>query len=317
MRWGSVRVAMRCLTSSIRIGRAITLGLFFFCTLSFASHVEACTLWAATGQSVDGNGTLIAKNRDWTPDHGQELLVLRPKAGYASLVLIATGGDEPGAKAGVNEKGLVIVSATASQLSREERNRAQQKHGLTKTLLAECASVADVLNRLNQFRRPVFYLVGDKNTIASIEVAPDGRVHVERRTTGTLAHTNHYLAADARGVERLPSASSTIRLKQIEQLLREQNRPFSLDAFIRLSEDKSNGPDDSIWRTGSIPKKKRTLASWIVRIPQNGTPELYLKTADPGHSERICWLSADDAFSAGRNRISLDGNLCRAKAADR
>ncbi len=293
-------------------GRAFLLGLCFFCTLSIACPAEACTLWAATGPSVEGNGTLIVKNRDWTPDHRQELRVLRPKGGYASLVLLATGGDEPGTKAGINERGLVLVSAAASQLSREERNRIPQKPGLIKTLLAECASVADVLNRLNQFRRPVFYLVGDKNTIASIEVAPDGRVHVERRTTGTLAHTNHYLAADVRGVDRSPSASSSARLERIEQLLKEQNRQFSLDDFVRFSEDKNDGRDNSIWRTGSTPKKKRTLATWIVRIPKSGVPELYLKTADPGHSEQICRLSADVALSAGRDRIPLGSNLCDA-----
>lgn len=67
---------------------------------------SACTLWGASGTAVEGRGTLVAKNRDWNPDHRQELVVLKPTPGYRSLLLKAVGGAEPGVKAGVNEKGL-------------------------------------------------------------------------------------------------------------------------------------------------------------------------------------------------------------------
>jgi len=77
---------------------------------------EACTLWGAVGTAVEGGGTLVAKNRDWAPDHFQELALLRPRRDFNRLVLRAVGGEEPGVKAGVNEKGLVIVSATANQV---------------------------------------------------------------------------------------------------------------------------------------------------------------------------------------------------------
>lgn len=45
--------------------------LFWFS--SFQSS-EACTLWGATGQSVEGGGTLIAKNRDWAPVTNNQLI---------------------------------------------------------------------------------------------------------------------------------------------------------------------------------------------------------------------------------------------------
>ena len=88
---------------------------------------EACTLWGATGRAVEGGGTLIAKNRDWTPDHRQELTVMQEAGKYGFLALKAVGGAEPGIKAGVNERGLVIVSATANQVTKAERKKFQQK----------------------------------------------------------------------------------------------------------------------------------------------------------------------------------------------
>jgi len=51
------------------------------------------------------------------------------------------------------------------------------------------------------------------------------------------------------------------------------------------------GADYSIWRTGSAPRKTRTLATWLVSIPALGSPRLYLKTADPGEAERLCRLT--------------------------
>lgn len=273
---------------------------------------HACTLWGAAGNAVEGGGALITKNRDWTPDHRQQLNIVRPKEGYASVVLAAVGGAEPGTKAGVNEKGLVMVTATVNQVPAAERKRVDQKKGLMSHLLARCAGVEDVLKQIELFRRPVFYLVGDRKEIAVIEVAPDGRRSITRTDSGTLHHTNHYGAIDPLpDLKRKPGASSTNRSARIEKLLKNPNRPYTADDFIRFSQDRTAGPDNSIWRTGSDPHKTRSLATWLVAIPASGSPRLYLKTADPGEAERVCRLAVDDALRVSdRDQISLDSDLC-------
>ncbi|HSO61294.1 MAG TPA: C45 family autoproteolytic acyltransferase/hydrolase [Desulfobacterales bacterium] len=276
---------------------------------------HACTLWGAAGNAVEGGGVLITKNRDWIPDHRQQLDIVRPKDGYASVVLAAVGGAEPGAKAGVNEKGLVIVTATVSQVLAAERKRAGQMKGLMSHLLARCASVEDVLKQIELFHRPVFYLVGDRRQIAVIEVAPDGSRSIARTDSGTLHHTNHYCAIDTPDLKRKPGASSTKRSARIEELLKNPGRPYTVDDFIRFSEDKTAGADNSIWRTGSAPQKTRTLATWLVSIPASGSPRLYLKTADPGEAERRCRLAIDDALRiTDRDSIPLDSDLCKGPA---
>jgi isopenicillin-N N-acyltransferase like protein len=204
---------------------------------------HACTLWGSAGNAVEGGGVLITKNRDWIPDHRQQLNIVRPKQGYASVVLAAVGGAEPGTKAGVNEKGLVIVTATANQVPTAERKRVDQKKGLMRQLLARCASVEDVLKHIEWFRRPVFYLVGDRSQIAVIEVAPDGSRSITRTDSGTLHHTNHYCAIDAPGLKRTPGASSTNRSARIAELLKTPDRTYTADDFIRLQNCDGIGDD--------------------------------------------------------------------------
>ncbi|TFG40564.1 MAG: hypothetical protein E4H48_07460, partial [Syntrophobacterales bacterium] len=192
------------------------------------------------------------------------------------------------------------------------RKRVDQKKGLMSHLLARCANVEDVLKQIELFRRPVFYLVGDRRQIAVIEVAPDGSRSITRADSGTLHHTNHYCAIDPPDLKRKPGASSTNRSARIEELLKNPHRPYTVDDFIRFSEDKAAGPDNSIWRTGSAPHKTRTLATWLVSIPASGSPRLYLKTAAPGEAERLCRLAVDDALQiTGRDRMPLDSDLCK------
>jgi hypothetical protein len=289
---------------------AIWSALFWFFSFQCCG---ACTLWGATGNSVDGGGTLIAKNRDWVPDNRQELIILKPEGGHKFLGLNAVGGTEPGIKAGVNEKGLVILSATAGQIAKAERQRVQQKKGLMNYLLATCASVEDVLKSLELMQRPVFYMVGDRKELAVIEIAPNGRHAVTRRNSGTLAHTNQYCLINTENL-RKPGMSSTQRYSRIEELLKNHNTPFVVEDFVRFSEDRKAGPDCSIRRTGDNPEKTRTLATWLVTIPASGSPQLYFKTANPGEPEWLCRVSVEDALRGDdRGTLLKDYDLCRGK----
>lgn len=258
---------------------------------------SACTLWAAAGAAVQGGGTLVAKNRDERPDHRQELAVLRPARGYAALVLRAVGGASPGVKAGANERGLVIVSATAGQVPPDLRRRPSTEPGLLARLLSRCAGIDEVLAEIDRFQRPIFYLLGDRAGIAVIEVAPDGRRAVERVSSGTLHHANHYRLLHPEGPLRPAAAGSRAREARIAAFLAPGSPPWSLEDFQRLSEDRSAGPDRSLWRTGRDAAAVRTLATWIVRIPPRGDPELVVRIADPGRPERLCRLGLGEALN--------------------
>ena len=107
------------------------------------------------------------------------------------------------------------------------------------------------------------------------------------------------------GANRLPpllkfnektGESSRRRRQRIEELLRNHAKPYSLDDFIAFSEDRNDGPDNSIRRTSSTPKKAVTLSVWIVYFPKNGHPQLYVRLANPKEEEKTSRLNLDDVF---------------------
>ena len=63
-----------------------------------------------------------------------------------------------------------------------------------------------------------------------------------------------------------------------------------------MSLDKTGGPDASLWRTGSTPKKTRTLSTWIVEYSQTASPTLFIHMANPGKAESEQTLNLDAKF---------------------
>jgi hypothetical protein len=255
----------------------------------------ACTLFAAAGEAVQGGGTLIAKNRDWRPDHLRILKLVTPKAGYRYFGLFAEGNDEPGLKAGINERGLVVVSATSSIPAKARRAMPTTKGILTRLLTAS-ATVDEALRHGEWFLGPRYLLMADRTTVASIEIAPEGRYRVMATDRSVVYHTNHYVTPDLAGYNpKKVSPSSLERYRRVEELLRQERR-FDLERFIRISEDRSGGPDNSLWREGAKPTSTRTLAAWIVRLPETGDPQIYVKIANPNQTPAVHRMSFGDAF---------------------
>lgn len=253
-----------------------------------------CTLWAVAGAQADG-GTLISKNRDWVPDHRQVLKKVSPKTGLKFLGLYAEGNNDPGLKAGVNEKGLSIVSAS-SNIPRSVRASQPDKHGIMVQILTSYSSVKAVLDDAEQVftkSRANFFMLSDRSTVVQVEVGLDGRFTVKTSQSGSLAHTNHYLDPQLAALyNKKISTSSVIRLGRIETLLGQTQGPYTLDQFTAFSQDQHDGANNSLWRSG----REHTLASWMVAVPTHGAPRLRLVMANPGETRRTQDLLLDEAF---------------------
>ena len=113
---------------------------------------------------------------------------------------------------------------------------------------------------------------------------------------GILFHANHYIEEKLLWANEKIGRSSHMRLHRIRHLLRTHSSPFTIEDFIAFSEDREHGPDNSIWRTGSSPKKRRTLATWIASIPKSDYPVLYVKLANPDEPERTYNVNLDSSF---------------------
>lgn len=274
------------------------LPLFILCLFSFAFSypAHACTIWAATGERVKEKGSIIAKNRDNLPHLYTVLKAVFPEKGFGYFGIFDIEADGY-VTAGINEKGLVVVNASANSVPAKKRHVATED--LTERLLTSFDSVKNLLAGKDLFHKshPAIYIVGDDTSIASIEVAPGGKISVTMKEKGVLAFTNHYTDSKLlRANERL-SRSSFMRLNRINQLMAEQaTAPFTLTDFIRFSNDTNGGADGALWRAETFPGKIRTLASWIVSMPPKGPPELYVKLINPDEPEVISRLRLDNVF---------------------
>lgn len=290
-------------TSKKQFAKTIALILgFSMLALNFAPAAVACTLWGAAGEKVEGGGTLIAKNRDWEPTQVQEIKRVVPRDGFRYLGLYASDEEGTGLKAGINEKGLVVVTATASVVPDAKRSNPQKKTISTAEILKTFTTVEEVTGQLDRFTHAAFYLVADKDKVAVIEVGPGGKATAKITENGTIAQTNHYLNEQLRILNKKVSKSSRERYDRIRELLSKDLDGLTLEDFVAFSEDKNSGPDNSIYRTGSGPTRSRTLATWIIENPTVGPPLLYLKIADPDKPQKTMRLSLDDNFWKGTPR---------------
>jgi hypothetical protein len=255
----------------------------------------ACTLWGAAGEDAAG-GTILSKNRDWAPDHQQIFKRVVPGNGYAFAGLFAEGNKDPGIKAGINEKGLTIVSAS-SNVPKKLRNSLTGTHGVMRQILTDYASVDAIMADAAQLfarAKPNYYLISDRQKLLVVEVGLDGRFAIRSTSQGVLSHTNHYLDKSMpEFTEFKTGMSSSSRLARINELLATANRPLDPKVFLTFSRDQNAGPDNSLWRTGV---RTRTLASWIIRTPGEGAPRLTLTIANPGTEEVTQEVVLDEAY---------------------
>jgi len=249
-------------------------------TLALPALSQACTLYGATGPTfVQGGGTLVSKNRDWTPA-SQTLKYVAPAHGYRYLGLF-TGPNYKFNAAGVNEKGLYVAMSTASSVPKAERSQIKayrSPDGLrgNEYLLRHTANVLEALSHTEIFKEPVNYILADNHMVAFVEVFPDGTHSVRLTTNGTLSHTNHYVTAEGMPFNKKIGLSSQTRYNRINTLLGTTTQPLTLADFITFSTDQDAGPDNSIFRTGSKPEGTQTLANFIVYLPPEGSPTIYV-----------------------------------------
>ena len=274
----------------------IFVNLLITVTLLLTAPVEACTLFAANGSVVDDGGTLLVKNRDWEPNQHQVIKFVPSKDGYSYFGLYAEG-TAAGMKAGINEKGLTVVSATAGSIPSKERKNMLNKAGSLAKLLKECASVEEALTRTDLFLGPKILMLADKKSVATIEIGPEGKFSIEQKENDYICHTNHYVAEDMLNFNKKIGQSSQKRYERICQLLDDASSPFSLDVFLNFSNDRNDGPDNSIFRLGSNPANTRTMAVWAVKIPLDSSPEVYVRILNPNEDEKIIKIVAGDFFS--------------------
>ncbi|MBI4805921.1 MAG: hypothetical protein HY795_11870 [Desulfovibrio sp.] len=257
--------------SQARAARIAAVTAVLAWALLSSAQAPACTLWSASGDSA-GGGTILAKNRDFSPDSQGRLVLVRPEQGFAYLGFYALVKERERLVAGVNETGLAMVGATAGSLPRAERDVPSRVKSLMAKILANSKDVDEALAHMDWFagHAPVMYMLSDAAKTAWVEVGAGGKVAWRETAQGTLAHTNHYISPELGPMNMKVGPSSQARLERIQELLAGQKK-FTIEDFEKFGNDRSDGPDNSIFRTGSTPKSSRTMARFLVRT-RSGQP---------------------------------------------
>ena len=108
--------------------------------LTLSAPGETCTLFGAIGNAVEGGGVLIGKTRDRSEPFEQVFIEIQPKEGFRYRG-IATQGRS--VSSGINEKGLVVVSASVSNIERRGKKITQPGK-----ILSEASFVDNVIRML-------------------------------------------------------------------------------------------------------------------------------------------------------------------------
>jgi isopenicillin-N N-acyltransferase like protein len=111
---------------------------------------QGCTTWAAGGALTEEHGPILAKNRDYRPDHRalQCLVKAHPRKGYVYYYLSSAGS--PGVfSSGMNEKGLAVVD---THVHSSETGPGLARYSVMMKVLEKFSRVGEALGYLSSLR---------------------------------------------------------------------------------------------------------------------------------------------------------------------
>lgn len=164
-----------------------------------ALDIEGCTTWAASGSATAGGAPILAKNRDYRPDHLPLQSVIRatPDTGHAYLYVSSAGS--PGVfSAGINRAGLAVAD---THVYSTDLGPGLPSYALMMHILEEHDSVSSALDYLRAVPR-----LGRNNLILAdasghLAVFEGGhtRYGLFESHDGALVNTNHFASDAMRG----------------------------------------------------------------------------------------------------------------------
>jgi isopenicillin-N N-acyltransferase-like protein len=165
---------------------------------------EGCTTWAATGSTTvsgaDGtSGPLLAKNRDYRPEHLplQVVIQVTPQSGYR-YVCSGSAGSPGVFCAGINQAGLAVAD---THVTSTDLGPGLPDYSLMMHLLEEhdCVSSAlDYLRSVPRMGRNNLILADARGHLAVFEIGHRTYGLFETHD-GVLINTNHFASPELRG----------------------------------------------------------------------------------------------------------------------
>ena len=186
---------------------------------------DGCTTWVAGGDFTRDGAPVLAKNRDYHPDHQplQCLARMQPVHGYPYLCLTSAGS--PGVfSSGINSSGLAVAD---TYVASSDIGPGIARYSLMMDLLEKFASVQGAIDYL--YTHPHFgdgtvTLADAQGDMAVFEIVHSIQA-VRKSNEGFITSTNHFTAPETRTrwVDSEPPhlrGNSLERRRQVENALR-------------------------------------------------------------------------------------------------
>lgn len=229
-----------------------------------------CTTWAASGEATRDGKPILAKNRDYWPQHLplQVVVLAEPEAGYRYAYLTSAGS--PGVFcAGINEVGLAVADTHVSSL---DVGPGIPSYSLMMHLLEDHKTVRSALDYLRSARRMGrnnLILADAKGDMAVFEAGYE-RYGVVEPQGHVLVNTNHFVSPKMRAhfVDDNPPHLKGNSLRRYERVRRELGAAYGgIDAaFARRLMAEHGSPLDSIC-THLEPGRKTCTISTAIFLP--------------------------------------------------
>ena len=216
-----------------------TLSSYLMDRLKQVQNRDGCSAWAASGMLTQDGNPILAKNRDYHPDHQllQCVARIRPQMGYPYICLTSAGS--PGVfSSGINAAGLAIAD---TYVGSTDVGPGIGRYSLMMAFLEKCCCVQEAIDLLPAVPHSgsgTMTLADAQGDLAVFEIAHSAQA-IRLSDEGFLASTNHFSAPLTHDlwVEREPEhlrGNSQARRKHIETALRSAQGQIDLPFSQKL-----------------------------------------------------------------------------------
>lgn len=157
---------------------------------------EGCTTWAAAGEMTVDGAPLLAKNRDYRPEHQALQCLARVEPDGAHPYLCLTSAGSPGVfSSGINAAGLAVAD---TYVASDDTGPGIARYSLMMHLLERFSRVSEAVAYLGtapHFGDGNVTLADAQGDLAVFELAHSAQA-VRRPAGGFIASTNHFSAPE-------------------------------------------------------------------------------------------------------------------------
>ena len=201
-----------------------TIASYLTSSLNNLQKNEGCSIWAASGNLTQDGAPILAKNRDYHPDHQPLQCLARIKPTHGNAFMCLTSAGSPGVfSSGINCAGLAVVDTF---ISSTDIGPGIARYSLMMDILQNFSTVNEAINYLPT--RPHFgdgsvTVLDAEGDMAVFEIAHSVQA-VRRPDQGFVAGTNHFSAPEtsSRWLDKEPAhlkGNSQGRRRMIETAL--------------------------------------------------------------------------------------------------